>query len=408
MKAGDVLCEVETDKAVLEVESAEAGTLLARFCEAGDEVAVLQSIAVIGRAGESVAEYAPAETLRGDAPGPAIAPAATLAPGPRPNPQAKGRLAISPRARHLARNEGVDVNDISGSGPQGRIIERDIQALIDSRTRLSPVAKKMLDSGDFRLPGDSIGAGRLTSSDLVPAAADAAEEVTAIPLRGIRKTIARRMLESLQTTAQLTLHRSANAVALRQLRGRFKSADKALGLNDITINDLLLFAVARTLPVFPALNARFEDDTIYQHAAVQLGMAVDTKRGLLVPVIRDADRLSLRAMSQEARRLSEACREGAVLPDELSGGTFTVSNLGGLGIETFTPILNPPQVAILGVGAISLKPVVSDAGVDFTPQIALSLTVNHQVVDGAPAARFLAQLAQNLRDIDLLLLAESV
>ena len=290
----------------------------------------------------------------------------------------------------------MDYADINGSGPEGRIIERDIRALIERRPRLSPVAQKMLDSGDYRLPAVEAGSARLGKSDLVPASDDERQDVTVIPLRGIRKTIARRMLESLQTTAQLTLQRNADAIALRRLRAKFKSADEGLGLRGVTINDMLLFALARSLTAFPALNARFEDDAIFQHAAVQLGMAVDTERGLLVPVIRDADRLSLRGMSLEARRLSMACREGRVLPDELSGGTFTVSNLGGLGIEAFTPILNPPQVVILGVGAISLKPVESSAGVDFMPQIALSLTVNHQVVDGAPAARFLGQSGAEL------------
>lgn len=405
--AGEALCEVETDKAVLEVESSASGVLLARFAEAGSEVPVLGTIAVVGRAGDSYTEFAPAASPPSAAPTPTSSASAEEAPEARSDSAIHdGRIAISPRARRLARTKDIDYASIEGSGPEGRIIERDIQALLKRRPKLSPVAKKMLDSGDFQLDPAAVGA-RVTKADLLPAAEEKRAAVNVIPLAGTRGTIARRMLESLQTTAQLTLHRSADAATLRRLRAKFKRSDEALGLRHVTINDLLLFAVARTLPAFPELNALFEQDTIYQQRAVQLGMAVDTERGLFVPVIRDVERLGLLQLSAEARRLSLACREGVIQPDELSGGSFTLTNLGGLGIEYFTPILNPPQVAILGAGAISLKPVDGESGIEFLPQIALSLTVNHQVVDGAPAARFLAQLALNLRDVDLLLAADS-
>ena len=189
----------------------------------------------------------------------------------------------------------------------------------------------------------------------------------------------------------------------KAFRGRLKGSDEALGLRAVNINDLLLFAVARTTPAFPDLNAHFENDSIRQYAAVHLGMAVDTERGLLVPVIRNAEALSVKQLSAEAHRLAEACRRGTARPEELTGGTFTVSNLGALGIESFTPLLNPPQVAILGIGSINLKPVQVEGVVEFIPHIGLSLTIDHQVVDGAPAARFLAQLGRNLlAEIDLL------
>ena len=199
------------------------------------------------------------------------------------------------------------------------------------------------------------------------------------------------------------MNASADARALLSLRARLKKSDESLGLRDLTINDLLMFAVARTLKAFPQLNATFDDEIIYQHQAVHLGMAVDTAKGLLAPVIRDASALSLRELAATARRMADACRDGKILPDELTGGTFTVTNLGGFGIESFTPILNPPQVAILGVGNINPKPVQAEDSVAFVPHIGLSLTVNHQIVDGAPAARFLAQLRKNIADIELLL-----
>ena len=223
-------------------------------------------------------------------------------------------------------------------------------------------------------------------------------------VKGVRKVIAERMLQSLQTTAQLTLNASADARALQALRKRLKESPDALGLRGITINDLMLFAVARTLPAFPSLNALFTGAEIHQYHSVHLGVAVDTPKGLMVPVARDADSLTLRQLSAEAKRLATACVESKIMPDELTGGTFTVTNLGAFGVESFTPVLNPPQVGILGVAGIQLKPVDVGGSVQFVPHIGLSLTINHQVVDGAPAARFLQALGQAIASIDLLLL----
>ncbi len=405
VRVGDVLCEVETDKATLEVEATAAGILLARLYREGEEAPVLSEIAVVGEEGESLAEFSPGagSTARGTG-----RPAETEALATGQERQASNAprgevddsaLKISPRARHLARRKGIDVANLTGSGPEGRIIERDIETAIRARVSVTPVAQAMLDSGAYKLAGKA-SAGRIGKLDLAPAGDSG--HITEIPLTGVRKTIARRLLASSQTTAQLTLHAAAEASALQNFRRRLKESDASLGLRDVSINDLLMFTVARTLPSFPNLNARFENDIIYQYASVQLGMAVDSERGLLVPVIRSAETLSLKQLSAEARRLAGACRTGDIQPDELSGGSFTLSNLGALGVESFTPLLNPPQVAILGVGGISLKPVQAGDGVEFLPHIALSLTIDHQVVDGAPAARFLQALAANLREIDLL------
>ncbi|RME56056.1 MAG: 2-oxo acid dehydrogenase subunit E2, partial [Caldilineae bacterium] len=225
-----------------------------------------------------------------------------------------------------------------------------------------------------------------------------------IPVRGVRQVVAERMLASVQSTAQLTLHTHADATRLRALRARLKSSPREMGLQDVTINHLVLFAVARSLLAHPALNAHFQGDAIHQFRTVHLGVAVDAPRGLMVPVVRHAERRSLKNLAEEARRLTEACRSGRITPDELSGGTFTVTNLGAFGVESFTPILNPPQVAILGVGAIRPQPVEeADGGVGFAPHMGLSLTIDHQAVDGAQAARFLQTLAHNLAQIDLLL-----
>ena len=398
--AGEVLAEIETDKATLEVESPADGLLLARFYEAGAEVAIMAPIGAIGAAGEDVANLRPhasETTLQPLSQQPRTAEPVTH--GAAPALTARGRPASSPRARKLAAARGLPLAGLTGSGPGGRILERDVQAALAQGPRLTPVARAMLEEGGYVLPQQGSGpGGRIRRSDLIPASRTPAAE--RVPLRGARRITARRMLESLQTTAQLTLHAPADARALLSLRERLKSGAAGADLRAVTINDLLHLAVARTLPAHPALNAQLVDDHILQHRDVHLGFAVDSPRGLYVPVIHDADRLGLQQLASEARRLAQACREGRVRPEELEGGTFTVSNLGAYGIESFTPVLNPPQAGILGVGAIHLKAVADDGGVAFRPHISLSLTIDHQVLDGAPAARFLQDLAQVLARID--------
>lgn len=427
VQEGETICDVETDKAVMEVPSPVSGTLLARFFAEGDDVPVLTNIAAIGEPGEDFAHLRPNGAAQAEGPGEAVSPAAPL-PAAVPEQertaaevsaaqkaaQAPPLVGISPRARNLAARKGLDVSSLKGTGPGGRIIERDVMAALAARPRLSPVAQAMVEKGGYIVPERGTGpGGRIMSHDLIPVSAapqaaempqpTAAEEVETIPLKGVRKVIAERMLSSLQTTAQLTLNASADARALLDYRRRLKESPETLELQRITINDLILFAVSRVLLQHLDLNALFDGSTISRYRNVHLAVAVDTPRGLVVPVIRNANHLSLKQISQEAKRLAEAAISGHVNPDELTGGTFTVTNLGSLGIESFTPILNPPQVAILGVGNINLKPLEVEGEVQFIPHIGLSLTINHQVVDGAPGARFLQALAQALAHIDLLL-----
>ncbi len=451
----DVLCEVETDKATMEVPSPAAGTLLATLYAAGDEVPVMATIAWIGEAGEAVPgseergardeESAPQAAAPTDMSAPATpqSPNRPIAQSPNlqspisqspisQSPISNLQSPISPRARHLAERKGVEATALAGSGPGGRVIERDVQAAIAAQPKLTPVAKAMVAEGGFAVPAQGSGpGGRVTSKDLVKAEARQIKEIAPvaisqspisqspisqspisnlqspeaeiIPVKGVRKVIAERMLQSLQTTAQLTLHASADARALQALRKRIKESPEAMGVRGVTINDLVLFAVARTLPAFPGLNALFTGAEIHQYRTVHLGVAVDTPRGLMVPVVRNAEMLSLRQLSAEAKRLATACLESKITPDELTGGTFTVTNLGAFGVESFTPVLNPPQVAILGVCNIQPKPTEVGDKVKFAPHIGLSLTINHQVVDGAPAARFLQTLGQAIATIDLLL-----
>lgn len=417
---GDVLCEVETDKALVEIESPAAGTLLIQFFPEGAEVPVLTNIAAIGEPGEDISAFVPTNVVSLTA---RFDPEAAAAiergeSGAQPEAGDLDKIKISPRARRLLEERAVQLESLLGSGPGGRIIERDVRAALEQiaaqlppAPSLTPVARKMVASGDYVAPAQGTGhGGRITTRDLQPAPQSAPppspqDDVIVVPLKGVRRIISQRMLVSMQTTAQLTLNSSADARALVAYRQRLKESDPALGLGKITINDLVLYATARTLIEFPDLNAIFDDaaETIYQHKRVHLGFAVDTPRGLIVPVIRDAHTRSLRALSEESARLAAAAQAGKATPDELSGGTFTVTNLGSFGIESFTPILNPPQVGILGVGNISLKPVEIDGAVQFVPHLGLSLTINHQVVDGAPAARFMQALARRIAAIDLLL-----
>ena len=398
---GELLAEIETDKATLEIESPADGLLLARFYEVGAEVEVMAPIGAIGAPGEDVEDLRPPA-----APAPA-APAMTP-PTPQVPPATKptgtlvrGRPASSPRARKLATARGIALTALNGSGPGGRILERDVQAALAGQPRLTPVAQAMLREGGYSLPTRGSGPrGRIRRRDLIPATAAAEADVQRVPLRGARRVTARRMLESLQSTAQLTLHAHADARALLALRQRLKAGEIGPALRAVTINDLLHYAVAQTLAAHPELNAQLAEDQILRFRVVHLGFAVDTPRGLYVPVIREADRLGLQQLADEARRLVRACRDGAVQPQELEGATFTVSNLGSYGVESFTPVLNPPQAGILGVGAIHLKAVQENGVVAFLPHIGLSLTIDHQVLDGAPAARFLQDLARHLTRIE--------
>jgi pyruvate dehydrogenase E2 component (dihydrolipoamide acetyltransferase) len=413
IQVGDILCEVETDKAVVEVESPVDGTLLALFFSEGDEVPVMVNIAAVGESGEDI------EALRPETATAALSAPSTEESVPAPKEQPvvdviqpaesvadDAPLRISPRARSLAEHRQLSIDTIEGTGPDGRIIERDILAALDARPKMTPVARSMVEQGAFIAPERGTGpGGRITKGDLVPAVETApvnGGEAETIPLKGVRRIIAERMLASMQTTAQLTLNASADARALLAFRKRLKHSDETLGLQAITIGDLVNYAVSRTLPDFPDLNALFTGESVIQYRAVHLGFAVDTPRGLVVPVVHNAHALNLKQLADEIHRLAGACLAGNIKPDELGGATFTVTNLGAFGIEHFTPILNPPQVGILGVSNINLRPVEVEGDVTFIPHIGLSLTINHQVVDGAPGARFLQALARRLADIDLM------
>ena len=409
------LASIETDKSTMEVPSTAEGTVLKILWEEGDEVPVKDPLIIVGEPGEDISGLVPGGD---DAPVEETPIEQTTSRhGTTPacaSERATG--AVSPRARALAASAGLDTATITeGSGPHGRVIERDVAAAIAAGPVLTSAARA---AGVSATEGTGIG-GRVSVADAgrtpeaapaapvaAPAGADFPGASTTAPLRGVRKVVAKRMMESLTTTAQLTLNTTANAAGILALRKKVKNADEALGLNKITLNDLVCFAVSRTLPKYPVFNAHLEDGVLTQFEQVHLGFACDTPRGLLVPVIRSAQALGLKAFSDEAKRLAGGAIDGTIAPDFLSGGTFTVSNIGSFGIETFTPVINLPQTAILGVGAITPRPVVAaDGTIGVEQRLNLSLTIDHQVIDGADGARFLADLVAAIENIDVTVLA---
>lgn len=420
-----LLCEIETDKSTMEVPSGVAGTVLALLAEEGDDIPVKEPIAVIGAAGESVADtlteagFSGAEPLsEGAAPAPETpdtpspAPAAAVA---APVTTSAATSAASPRAKHLAAESGLPLSAVgAGTGPHGRVIERDVRATLDAGPLLTRGAAASADSFASAASGTGIG-GRVTTSDLAsPAPSAAAFSAAAAadtafpggfadtPLKGVRKIIAERMMESLASSAQLTYTATAPAAGLMALRKRLKDSDPSLGMSSITVGDLVGYAAVRTLANHPLLNAHLANNVLRKFDSVHLGMAVDTPRGLLVPTLRFASGLTLREFSAQSKALANEAIGGSISPDLLTGASFTVSNLGAFGIESFTPLLNVPQVAILGVDAIfpraTIKP---DGTVGAEQRIGLSLTADHRVIDGADAARYLKDLAVAIANIDL-------
>ncbi len=412
----DIICEVETDKAVFELESPVKGILLDVFFDEGDDIPVLTNIAVIGEKNENYNDLKPENTTT---PEPVVEepdeeieiekPAAeTLSQAPQQD-SSSTKSGISPRAKKLADKLAVRTDEVIGSGPGGRIIERDILEKAQHQEPLTPAAKDALpeDRALIQKQGSGIG-GRITSSDVLSPKetarpASLSEDLTEeTPLKGIRKLIAQRMLDSIQNSAQLTLNRIADATAILSLRKRYKNSKKYTQFNNVTINDMILYAVTKVIADHPDLNSLLLKDKIVYYKNIHLGFAVDTPRGLMVPVIRNAQNFNLLSISGEAKRLASACLEKKIQPDELSDATFTVTNLGSFGIETFTPVLNLPQTAILGVGNINLEPVKRNNDIEFVPHIAFSLTIDHQVIDGATGARFLKDLADAISEIEII------
>lgn len=415
---GDILFSYETDKASFEEEAKVAGTVLDVFFDDGDEIPVLTNVMVIGNEGESTEEFRPgadsgaaapaaAETAPTAAATPAAAPAATAEPtvaAAKPA-TAAGTSPVSPRARVLAAKEAIDASALQGSGPHGRVIERDVRAAMAATPKLTPLAKAIAKETRAAAPETGSGlAGMVKGADMGALKNSVyASDSEIKPLSNMRKLIAKAMYASLQNSAQLTHHLSADARGILALRKKVKKAVENGYPTNITLNDMVCMAVIRALKKFPQVNAHFLGDSVRLFSKVHLGLAVDTERGLMVPVVKNADDLSIQGLANQLKEVANACKKGSIDPDLLSSeaASFTVSNLGNYGVEIFTPVINLPQVAILGVNTIVPRPKDIGGGVyAFVPHIGLSLTYDHRALDGGEATRFVKEIANEIEALD--------
>lgn len=381
---GEPLFEVLTDKATLEVEATTAGYLRRILHGAGETVPVAQPIGYLsatleeplpGEGGDEVTKWQ-GDTETESAPVPVSRPEPVT-------PSAPARVVASPRARRLAETAGVDLAWVTPASRSGRIVEADVQRF------LAQQAAAPVEACPAPVP------------EAPPPAMAAGPAVSAIPFTGIRQRIAERMAQSHREVARVTLTTEADATELVALRRRLNARQPEL---QVSYTDLLVKIVALALRRHPVLNSTLVGDAIRVLPHIHIGLAVDTERGLLVPVLRDADQKGIAAIGREARELAERARVGQLSPDELRGSTFTLTNLGMYDIDAFTPLVNPPETAILGVGRIVEKPVAVQGQIALRHMLTLSLSFDHRVVDGGPAARFLQEIKHLVEEPGLMLL----
>jgi pyruvate dehydrogenase E2 component (dihydrolipoamide acetyltransferase) len=381
---GEVIAQIETDKATMDLTAFEAGTLQEILAPEGSTVQIGKPVARIGTGAPvsaSAAPAAPAEAPAARAPEPP-APAQPAPPPPAraaesAEPAANGKVRASPVARHIAAEHGLDLAQIQGSGPQGRVIRSDVEAaLATSPTPAPPQAP--------RAP---------SQPQPQPAAGD-----ERVQLSQMRRTIARRMAESTRTVPHFFLTVTVDATELVKLRTQITEQ----GVK-VSFNDLVIKGAALALRKMPEVNVSFAEDSLIKHAQVHIGIAVATERGLIVPVIRNVDQKALSQIAQEARDLAERAQAGKLQPNDYIGGTFTVSNLGMFGVEQFNAVINPPEAAILAVGAIVKEPAEFQGEIALRDRMRLTLSVDHRALDGATGARYL-QALKELIEKPLLLL----
>ena len=415
---GQPLLEIETDKVVHEQEAPTDGIIAQLIAEEGTNVPVNAVLAIIGAPGEEVARVETDATAEQPAPTQPEQPAETP-------PPTTVDIKASPAARQLAEKLAIDLTEVQASGPGGRILESDVQRYIDlrgeaptedARLKASPLARRLAKEHGLELSA-IVGSGpdgRIVRDDVLQASAAAPstpsvvetttpqQSTEVIPMRGIREIIAERMSLSVQTNASVTLHTEVDATAFAELRSMLNDKLQAKEVS-LTYTDLLVKVVANALREHQRLNATLTDEGIHLLQEINIGVAVALEDGLVVPVVRNADKERLSEISAQVRGFAERARSNQLTPSELQGGSFTITNLGNFGIDAFTPIINPPESAILGVGRILKKPVVDNDEIVVRSMLTLSLTFDHRVIDGAPAAQFLQTVAGYIQDPYLLL-----
>jgi len=414
VEQGQEVLEVETDKAVFDVEATDDGFIHIGPYKIGDVVPVLTVVAVIGKADDQFEVKQAANEVPEDTPlekAPAIS-STTRVVDAKPVPAGSEKVFASPRARALAAEKHVDLTAVVVTGGGGvRVRVQDVEAYLTQEVKVSPVAKRLAEEAGLDLHSlPASGArGEITRSDVEKALAEKAAPTSAavsapsipmpemdvlkrVPLKGVRGVIAERMAASAHTTARVTLLMDVDATKFSALREKLKVKKEAEWGFKVGYNDLLAKASACALRRFPFMNARVNEGVIEQLAQVNIGIAVDAERGLFVPVIRDVDQKDLATIGREFRQRVEEVRSGKIFPEHLSGGTFTITNLGMYDVDGFTPVINLPEAAILGVGRITPKAVVVNGEIVVRQMMTLSLVFDHRLVDGAPAAQFLQYL----------------
>ncbi|MEA4992068.1 Dihydrolipoyllysine-residue acetyltransferase component of pyruvate dehydrogenase complex [bioreactor metagenome] len=371
---GQPLLEVETDKITNVVESPAGGVLLQIVSPQGEVVPVMQVIGIIGESGEAVA--APAAQATGAVSADSPAPAASGAKGQNAQAStAQGEIRAMPAARKAAKELGVDLATVTGTGRDGVITEKDVRAAHEAAAKAPAPA---------------------SAAPAQPCSAPDADADEVIPMDGLRKLIADNMQASLQNAAQLTVFVEADVTEMVALRDTMLARNKKDPEYRLSFNDIIAFAVCRALRQHPVMNTTLQADGIHMHRHVNLGIAVSLDTGLIVPNVKNADTYSLEELKAKVRDAAGRARKGGLSMDEISGGTFTISNVSMLGVDGFTPILNPPETGILGVGRVVEKPGVFEGQVCVRKMMTLSLTFNHMVTDGGPAMSFLRTLADML------------
>jgi pyruvate dehydrogenase E2 component (dihydrolipoamide acetyltransferase) len=412
VKKGQVIAEIESNKAVFELEATASGRLHV-VAEAGVVVPILTVIAHILAPDEAPPA---AGTNMTAVPSVPVIPEAGAAPAVPALPAPAGRQFVSPRARRLARARNVDVALVAGSGPQGRVEERDVSAYLEGAPRVTPLARKVAVEAGVTLAPAGSPRQRITRDDVqrqlapappvappIVAQADAAVGA-AQPLSVIRKVIAQRMAQSAHTAAAVTLTTEVDATELVHLREQVKAHVEQQTGQTLSYNVLLAKLAAAALHELPYMMSRLVGNEIQVPAAANIGIAVDTERGLLVPVVSDPSNTSLIDLAREANALMAKAKTGAVSSDDMAGGAFTITNLGAYGIDAFTPIINLPECAILGVGRIAPRPAVWQGQIAIRQMVILSLTFDHRLVDGVPASRFLQRLCELIQNPYIVLL----
>ncbi len=422
VKKGEPLLEVMSDKANFEVESEADGIVRAILAEADATVAVHVPIAVIGTADEPIDVSALGSSPAPDAAPAAAAaqPSASQAPAPVAAASAASSVAASPRARKLAAEKGVDIASLTGSGPGGRIVAADVTAqAAQPAVKATPLAAKLADDLGVKL--DALAAQGKVTADDVRRAADAAKPAPpapsaaprpagepavaeVIPFRGLRKLTADTVTRSRMTAPHICLNMEVDMTAAKALHGKLvPQVQETFGVK-LTITDLLVRAVAKALAKHPLCNAALIGDEIRLYGDRNIGVAVAAPSGLVVPVIRQADTLSLPEISAQLKALVQRCRDGKQTQDDIAGGTFTITNIGMFGVDSFDPIIVPPQSCILGVCRVAEKPVVVDGQIVVRSMMNLCLSIDHRVLDGVPGAQFLQTLKGLLEEPLMILL----